>query len=380
MKAWLLRLDDAAWMRPSMRWFGRRIYTFQACGAIGVLLATALAMGLIAGTGLAPWVALVLLASGALTFVGLALLTKALTGRESLIYYHHEIAVLAVSAAVLSLLHAPVLRYLDVTALWLGVFLACGRVGCLAVGCCHGKPHHWGVRYTDEHAEAGFAPCYVGVRLFPVQLLEAFIVLLIVAVCAVFVALGRPAGTALSTYIVVYSAVRIWLEEMRGDAARPYWGHFSEAQWTSLALLAALMLSEWSGRLPAERWHAVLAGFSALSMLALRLFSRARREVLHPSHAGEVAIILRTRPFAGVGPLPVRLTSLSIGISTERVVEKGGPPVTLYSLSRHGRRLKMAEVRALARLMVKVGTPGGRGEIVDTYRGVFHVIVREARS
>ena len=40
-----------------------------------------------------------------------------------------------VSAAVLSALDLPVLPYLDLNALWLGVFLTCGRCGCLMVGC-----------------------------------------------------------------------------------------------------------------------------------------------------------------------------------------------------------------------------------------------------
>ena len=30
--------------------------------------------------------------------------------------------------------------YLDATALGLGAFLACGRVGCTLAGCCHGRP------------------------------------------------------------------------------------------------------------------------------------------------------------------------------------------------------------------------------------------------
>jgi hypothetical protein len=302
--------------------------------------------------------------------------TKLLTGREALIYYHHEIAVLAVSAGLLSLLREPVLPYLDITALWLGVFLACGRIGCLSVGCCHGKPHHWGVRYSDEHAAAGFASYYVGVPLFPVQVLEALMVLLIVGVCSLLVVGGRAPGTALSTYVVVYSTARIWLEELRGDSARPYWGRFSEAQWTSLALIATAMLSEWQGRLPVTQWHMAIALCAVLSMVLLALHGRARRAVLQPSHAGEIASILRSNKYTD-GAVSVHRTSLSIGISTQPLALVGDGPATLYSLSRTDPRLRPIEALALARLIARLARPGAQGEVLDSHRGVFHVILRD---
>ena len=37
---------------------------------------------------------------------------------------------------------APVLPGLDVLAVGLCPFLACGRLGCVTVGCCHGQPGH----------------------------------------------------------------------------------------------------------------------------------------------------------------------------------------------------------------------------------------------
>src|SRR5439155_22019386 len=101
--------------------------------------------------------------------------------------YHHEIDVMINAALLLWLLGQPLLPYLDLTILGIGMFLACGRVGCLMVGCCHGRPHSWGVRYKQEHADAGFAPYYVGVRLFPIQAVESLWVLSIVIVGNFFV-------------------------------------------------------------------------------------------------------------------------------------------------------------------------------------------------
>ena len=58
---------------------------------------------------------------------------------------------IAVATVLLSLLDAPVLSYLDVTVLSLGLFLAWGRLGCLMAGCCHGRPQNWGVRYKGRN-------------------------------------------------------------------------------------------------------------------------------------------------------------------------------------------------------------------------------------
>src|SRR5262245_54279095 len=117
---------------PPQRVLG--VPAFRFWGALGLLAAV-----LVAGSrdvSLAVEGAIVLAAIG--TFCALAMTMKILIGREALIYYHHEIAVLSVTAALAALLGAPVLDHLDATALGLGAFLVFGRVGCLFSGCCHG--------------------------------------------------------------------------------------------------------------------------------------------------------------------------------------------------------------------------------------------------
>lgn len=102
-------------------------------------------------------------------FLGMVMATKIITGEERLSYCDHEIVIMVVAALFLWLTHQPILFYLDITILGIGTFLFCGRIGCLMVGCCHGRPYHWGVCYRPEHAAVGFPPYYVGVRLFPIQ-------------------------------------------------------------------------------------------------------------------------------------------------------------------------------------------------------------------
>src|SRR3712207_6538150 len=98
--SWLNRVLDRL-ARPRL-WFGRRSWpAFQVCGYAGLALAWALALALVAHRGLPLWpMAAVALAAMA-TFLALALATKVITGREVLVYYHHEIAVAAVAAFIL---------------------------------------------------------------------------------------------------------------------------------------------------------------------------------------------------------------------------------------------------------------------------------------
>lgn len=362
--------------RLSLPLFGARVHSFRACGCMGLVLATALAICLAVHAGLSLGVATLLLVSGLLTALTLAMATKVLTGHETLIYYHHEVAILLTAAAVLSALDQPVLPYLDVNALWLGAFLACGRAGCLMVGCCHGRPHRWGVQYSEEHAAAGFAPCYVGVPLFPVQVLESAVVLSIVATGAWLFLQDGPPGTVLSTYVVAYSLARIGLEELRGDDARPYWGRFSEAQWTSLLLIAGMLLGEWQGRLPWSGWHMAMGAAAVLSMLVLATARRSSRLLLQPRHAGEVATIVRTASNRQ-GHVQVLRTSQTVGISTQPLGRVADAQAVLYSLSRANSSLTQPEARALAGLITNLARVRNKPELRPGRHGVFHLILRE---
>ena len=244
------------------------------------------------------------------------------------------------------------------------------------VGCCHGRPHHWGVRYSEEHAAEGFPSCYVGVRLFPVQALEGLVVALIVIAGSVLFLEGRPAGTVLSTYVVSYSVARIWLEELRGDGARPYWGRFSEAQWTSLLLIVAIVLGEWQGRIPLSAWHIAMCVGAVMSMLVLAA-SRSVEAVVHPHHAIEVAAIINS-PRTMEGRISVRRTSLTIGVSAQSLERLYSADAVLYSLSRVDRCLTLREALALARLIVNLASrSGGRQELLDGHHGVYHLIVHK---
>src|SRR5262249_38686862 len=162
-------------LRPWIFVLGRPRSAFQVCGLTGFVLAIVLAGFVTARLHLSLAVLAALIATAVMTFLALAMATKVWTGPERLVYYHHAIAVVVGVGVVVQLLGRPVLPYLDITVLALGLFLGCGRCGCLMVGCCYGRPWRRGVVYSSEHSREGFPECFVHARLFPVQLLESFL-------------------------------------------------------------------------------------------------------------------------------------------------------------------------------------------------------------
>ncbi|MBO2516033.1 MAG: hypothetical protein CW338_01980 [Clostridiales bacterium] len=111
---------------------------------------------------------------------------------------------------------------------------AMGRVGCFLAGCCYGMEYSGplAVTYpeTNEWTSAGTVP------RFPVQLLEAALLLCLFAVLLILFLKGKRGYVILLTYAGSYSVIRFLLEYMRGDAIRGKAWIFSTAQWVSLVL------------------------------------------------------------------------------------------------------------------------------------------------
>lgn len=173
-----------------------------------------------------------------------------------------------------------------------GVFLVFGRCGCYHVGCCHGKPSKIGVTYSEEHATEGFPFYYVGVRIFPLPLVESLIVLITVLVGIYIILSGYPPGTVLIWYTVFYGGMRFVLEFFRGDPERPYWEGFSEGQWTTLVLLLLAVGLVAIGDLPHYTWHSGAVIILIIAMLAIT-FYRKQEATLYlikaPNHIREIA-------------------------------------------------------------------------------------------
>jgi hypothetical protein len=304
--------------------------------------------------------------------------TKIITGRETLTYYHHQIALAAAAAAFLKVLHQPLLPYLDILILGIGMFLVFGRVGCLMAGCCYGRPCRVGIRYGEAHARHGFASYLTGVPLAPVQAAESFAVLLIVSVGSLIFS-NRQSGAALAWYTIAYGATRFGLEFLRGDSERPYWLGYSECQWISLLLMTAVVWAERAGMLPHSAWHAGCWLVLLTATLALALYRRvdgcARFQLLHPRHVDEVAQAMRNslkddRP-------RVRCTSAGIRISGGNI-DRSNPRLLHYAVSAANQRLTRVKATALAELMEQLLPEAEPANLLEGRHGVFHVLFPRA--
>jgi hypothetical protein len=341
--------------------------SFRAWGVSGIGCSIVVALALAAGLGLSLLVQAIVAAASVVAFLALALAEKRRTGRESLTFYHHALAILAVAAGVAEAAGAPVLGHLDATALGLLAADALGRVGCLRVGCCHGRVARRGVRYGEAHVQAGFPRYLAGVPLLPVQALEAFGAATIAVAGAVWVAdPGRP-GFALGFAVCAYAVMRIGLEELRGDAARRYAGGLSEPQWTSLGVIVAAGVAT-----PFGGGATVAAALALLELGAIAVLRRRRRGVFDPRHVREVAALavgLSQDEERGPGPIPVWVTSDGLRLSSGRVG-------TVRHLTLSHERAPLAPDEA-TRLGDLIGTASRAAPLDLVYgpAGTYHVLL-----
>ena len=251
---------------------------FRMCSATALVLATVVTLGFVIWVGLSPAVVLLLLAVNLSAAFALGMSVKVVTGKERHTHYHYEIAVAVVTILTLRALDQPVLPYLDVMVVGKGVLLGIGRLGCFMVGCCHGRPCGVGVCYRD--LRTGFTRHYIGVRLFPVQLIESLIGWLLTGLCGYLLLDAARPGTVLSVYVVGYGAARFFIEFLRGDPQRPYLWTFSEAQWTALLLLSLVTWLQYISVLPFHVAHVTVASCVWLTMFTLSL----RRSLWQTEH------------------------------------------------------------------------------------------------
>ena len=366
---------------------------FQVCGYTGLAFAIVLGLFVVGRSGLSLWVIGIITVAAMATFLLLALATKIITGEEQLIYYHQEIAIMLVSALVARLLHHPALPYMDVTILGVGTFLAFGRIGCLMVGCCHGRPYAWGIRYKHDHAQEGFAPYLVGVRLFPIQAVESLFVFVVVILGALAVLYRQPAGTAFAVYTIGYGFVRSCLEFFRGDSDRPYTLGFSQGQWLSLWLMCGLVWAELTGRMPFHAWHLASTLSLPLLMLVIAVWRRFDRtesfRIRHPRHISEVAEAIdslsrlchqrESQRIANI--IPVAQTSMGFQISASDSGGDGRVPVH-FTISCRGRLISRKAAVNLADLIAQLKPDSRcRGLLPGTKQeGVFHLVLAPTQA
>jgi len=149
---------------------------------------------------------------------------------------------LAVFACYLAASRAkiPLLRLGDACAPSLALGVAIARIGCFAASCDYGKATDlpWAVVFTRPDA-ARLTGVPLGVRLHPSQLYESALGAVLFGFLLMLERKPRREGGLIVAFAGLYSAGRFFLEFLRGDANRGFWGPFSTSQWLSLLVLVA---------------------------------------------------------------------------------------------------------------------------------------------
>ncbi len=140
----------------------------------------------------------------------------------------------------------PIWKVLDIGAPCLALAHMFGRFGCLASGCCYGKPTGstwYGIRLYSEFVDRQ----YHGILLHPTQLYEATALgLLFIGLLVIFKRKVFDGQVALS-YFLVYPAIRSIIEIFRGDLIRGFVVDetISTSQFLSIFIFVGAAIALW---------------------------------------------------------------------------------------------------------------------------------------
>lgn len=131
-----------------------------------------------------------------------------------------------------------------------------GRLGCLAAGCCYGRPTDvpWAITFTNPLAQANVGTP-LGIPLHPTQIYESAAALLILVLLLATERRGRPfPGRTFWSYMFLYAISRFIIEIYRGDPRGTVFGVLSTSQFISVVLapLSLVMLFWLSRATPPE--------------------------------------------------------------------------------------------------------------------------------
>lgn len=164
------------------------------------------------------------------------------TWRSAGVYYGGFVAAAVTAALYLRRHHLPLGKVSDLVAPALALGQSVGRWGCMAAGCCYGKPATvpWAVTFTDPRAhQITGVPLHQA--LHPTQ---AYLSLNALLLCGVLLLLLRakrawhfPDGMVFWTYVLLYGATRFVLEFYRNDP-RGQIGPLSTSQFLGLTGVA----------------------------------------------------------------------------------------------------------------------------------------------
>lgn len=134
------------------------------------------------------------------------------------------------AAGMFYILHfkTPVSEMMDIAFAGVPLFHFFGRIGCFLSGCCYGTEYHGIFAVVFPEGNLGNAPA--GTELFPVQLLEACLNLILWAVLTIVYRRTSRGWLTSGLYFLSYGIIRFITEFFRGDDIRGHIGALSVSQ------------------------------------------------------------------------------------------------------------------------------------------------------
>jgi prolipoprotein diacylglyceryltransferase len=256
-------LDSLSCSGPACAGAAAPPYLVAGVAGVATGLAVLFVSGIVAGARLSELLPQATAAAAAFVAAGLV---RSARGRGPHILLEDVLLVLAVTAGTAWLVDAPVRSSVDRVTVAVGACLVFGRLGCLASGCCHGRPARLGVRYPD----GSISPALVGVRLWPLPFAESVWIAVVTVTAATL--LGNGPGVATAAWLLAYGVGRFAFEFVRGDLADSRCpGPLSRQQWVVIGIVVALAVAQaWESM----TWRDAGGVSGALVLLVLGWFTR----------------------------------------------------------------------------------------------------------
>jgi len=129
------------------------------------------------------------------------------------------------------------MKYFDIIAAGIPLFLFFAKIGCFLAGCCYGIQSKIGFRYYDSQLTETD-----GITRFPVQLLESFFCIILFLYLNFLLINNKFKNKLLYLYLLIYSAGRFFIEYLRGDTSGGIGFFLSTSQIISILIILFILI------------------------------------------------------------------------------------------------------------------------------------------
>jgi phosphatidylglycerol:prolipoprotein diacylglycerol transferase len=174
--------------------------------------------------------------------------------RSGGVFYGGLVAAIVVCIYLLRKHRLPLWHSADLFAPGIALGYFVGRLGCLAAGCCFGKPTDvaWAVTFTNPVANLNVGTP-LNIPLHPTQIYESLAGLIIFLILIATEQRGRRfSGRTFWLFVLLYSISRFVIEFYRGDDRGMVFEALSTSQFISLVLGPVSLIMLWYLRRPAQ--------------------------------------------------------------------------------------------------------------------------------